>query len=375
MYIMKKIILTAVLCLIIPTASADASTVIRSGSTISLGSDQEVAGNFYGWGNTISISGDVDGDILVAGGTVTLNGSTTKDVLVVGGTVSVGGSVGDDVRIIAGEATIAEAVAGSVTIIAARVKILPTAIIEGDVFLYAGEVVIDGKVGGDIFGQAGSIRLNSEVDGDVSITSPAVTLGERAVIAGDLVTYSVNDVVRASQATVSGQIIRNDPRESDSRVDVTRLLLMWSLMVLFGTLTSYLLFRSRILAMVSIAEQVPAWKLILIGFTLLIVSPFLIVILLSSVLGALVGVVALAVYVATIVGAIVTMSVVAAAVVAQAAKRSVHSNFLVWVIGAATALTLVGFVPVLGMILLPVLFCWTLGTLWWVLGISSLFSR
>lgn len=93
----------ALVVLLMPILSVSASTVVRTGETVSIGADQSVTGSFYGVGGTVVTSGQVEGDAVLIGGTVTLNGEVTDDVLVFGGTVGVyspaGASTGLSLRL------------------------------------------------------------------------------------------------------------------------------------------------------------------------------------------------------------------------------------------------------------------------------------
>jgi cytoskeletal protein CcmA (bactofilin family) len=213
---MLKIILLA-LVVVFPLQMVSAETIVRTGDSVSLAQNQTVEGDFYGLGSTVALSGTVTGDALIMGGTVTVNGSVAQDLFAVGGTVNVSAPISDDVRIISGDVTISEPIAGSVVVVGGRLNILSSATIGGDVLFYGGDATIEAEVGGKVLGNAERIRIDGVVKGGVDVTSPFLTLGERADITGDVRYVSQAELTRAAGAVVTGSVSKNDiPQASGS---------------------------------------------------------------------------------------------------------------------------------------------------------------
>lgn len=349
----------AALLLLVPLTSVDARTVVRTGDTVSIGADQSVDGNFYGLGGTVSASGKVDGDLFAAGSTVTLNGEVTEDILVVGGTVSVHGQAGDDVRVVGADVTLAEAVAGNVVIVGARVKILSSADITGDVLLLGGSVVIEGKVGGQVLGSANQLRIDGEVVGGVDVTTNGLVLGERANIAGDVRYVSTEEVSRATGATVVGDVVRSDSAPVEVTSRDARMAFVPFLVSLFATLSLYLLFR-RQLERFTQATVASIGLSTMIGFATVILAPLVISILLVSILGMFVGLMALFLFLLGFVVTLSLMSAVCGGLLSQVITKKVEVNVL-WISLGALTIQAILFIPVVGAVVFILLLCATLG--------------
>ena len=340
---------------------ADATTVKRTGTNVSLASDEVVEGNFYAIGNSVSITGEVIGDVVIAGGNVTTAGVVAEDALIIGGTVSLGGEIVDDARVVAGEVTVSGKVDGSLSILAGRVKILSTANITGDVMIYGGSAVIEGEIGGFLYGTTDSMRIDGTVVSGVDITTQSLQLGNRSAVEGNISYVSSKDLVRGSEAQVGGTIVRNSPTVSEA-VFSFRPLVINFLILLFTTLVFYLVARRT-------AERFVAYpmfnnhavlKAVLFGFLFLFL-PVAIAVLLASVLGVLVGAVAILIYLLLLVVTIPAMSFVVAKLVMKALKHTQLT--LVHIVSAVAIVVSVAYVPVLGFMILLGLYLFTLGVI------------
>lgn len=270
-------------------------TVLRTDETVSVDADEVVEGNFYSIGSRISVSGEVTEDWIAAGGSVTGNGQFLKDVLLAAGNVQMHGSTTDDLRIISGDAVIADYVGGDVVVVGGTVEILSSATIEGDVLIYANDVVIAGSVGGDVIGRYGSLRIDSVVDGSLDVYARELTLGNQANVMGDIVYESPQELRRAQDATVEGDITYREVIAGISVRDRIQNAVMPMLILVFSTLTFFLIQRRRFEAVVEHTIERPIlFSLVGVGITL--VTPVLIVLLFASVLGSLIGVVVASLY-------------------------------------------------------------------------------
>ncbi len=279
---------------------AEAQIVVRTGENISVNSEQVVEGNFYSLGSGVAVSGEVTGDWLAAGGKVTGNGEYGEDVMILAGTANLHGSTTGDVRIVAGDAVIADFVGGNLTVMAGSVKVLSSATITGDILMYSGDVEIEGTVGGSILGRASRLRVDNQVGGDIDVTVQSITLGNRAVIEGSVLYTSVAELVRAQDAEVVGSVTKREAAPNVSYRDMAQNLLTPLLLVLFTSLTFFLLVRRRFASVVSLTAARPLF-MGMIGAAVVLATPFVITLFIVSILGSLLGVILLTLYVLLIV--------------------------------------------------------------------------
>ncbi len=339
-----------------------ADTVIRTGETVSIDSDQKIDGDFYSAASILNLSGEVSEDMTAAGGKVTLNGNVGKDALLIGGSIDVHGSVGDDLRVVGSDVILAEPVTGDVFVMARSVTILDTASIGGDLIIYAAEADVNASVGGDILGSTETLRLDAPVKGSVDITTNQFTVGDRTDIAGTVRYVSAATIVRSPNAKITGEITRNDPVKEEANLPGAKAVLIPVLMVLFSVLVLYLVARKLLTAVVDRA-LVRGIRPVATGFITFFGAPVIIVVLTVSVLGTLVGITAFAAYLFAVLLAVVSSAAVLGQLITKLYKKEfLPLTPLTLCIGVA-AMTLLAVIPVIGLIALVALFMITLGAL------------
>ena len=343
------------------TTTAYASSVVRTGQTVSVAEDQSIEGDFYTAANIVNISGFVDGDLVAAGGRTTINGEIAGEVIAVGGSVDVHGSVGDDVRVVGAEVVIAEPVTGDVFVLGGTVTILSTASVGGDVLVFGGEVEIAGPVGGDVISHAGSVRIDSSIAGDLTVTTEELTLGSRANIEGTVAYTSANLLTRSQEAVVVGDVVRNDPVTESENSD-TRSAVMFVLMMSFTVLVWFLLSRTTLNQIATRALSKNPRQL-LIGSGVLFLAPIAAMILLVSMLGAYVGVTLLFVYILLLLLSIVAVVPVTGQLFLRIFNQPVTEVNLYSIGLGVSFVILLLFVPVLGQLVLLGLLIITLGAI------------
>jgi cytoskeletal protein CcmA (bactofilin family) len=337
---------------------SEAGSILRSGESVSLTSEQVAEGDFYVAANAVSLSGTVEGDAILVGGTVTVNGAVRDDLFIAGGTVDVHGAVGDDVRVAASEMTLAGEVSGNVVVVSRYFKTLSTARLGGDVVLFGGQVEILGEVDGNIVGRADSLRIDGPVAGNIDVTVGALTLGDRAAIGGAITYVSAEQLVRAQGATVSGAIVRNDPPLPRAG-DAMRAMAMTMLVLLFATLSWFLVFRETLASVTETAAARP-WRAAVVGFAFFFVIPIAAGVLFLSLLGSLVGILLVLAYLAALLAALLSLPALIGAWLWRAYAGERPLDILAVLIGA-TVVALLALIPLVGLFLLLAVFFIALG--------------
>jgi cytoskeletal protein CcmA (bactofilin family) len=360
----KTIIFLAILAVLAPSVSL-ASSVVRTGETISIEKDQKIEGDFYAASSVLSISGEVAEDLVSIAGRNTLNGKVGKDALMLGVSVDVHGAVGEDLRIIAGDVVIAEPITGDVFIIADTVKILSTASIGGDLIVYGGTVEVSGSVGGNIIGSYESLRLDAPVAKAVDVSTKQLILGDRAEITGHVRYVSSEELVRAPSAKIGGEVTRNDAAKETEEKASVRHLAIAGLIVLFSVLAWFMVARSLLVRVVERAVT-RSIRPFLLGFITLIAAPVIFVVLTISIIGSLVGISGLLVYLVVLITSFVGMTaVMGECILSQTKKKkslAVEVTPYSLVVGAI-AVTLLVAIPFIGPIVLLGAFLVTVGAI------------
>ncbi len=337
--------------------AASASTVVRTGEVVSLAADQVVEGDFYGLGSTAAVSGEVTEDLLLFGGTVTVNGEVGADMAIVGGSVDIHGTVQDDVRVIGGTVVVAGTIEGNLVVVASELKVLSTAVIGGDLMFFGGSADLSGSVGNDVLGTSERLRIDGAVGGDVDVKVGSVVVGDRAEISGRLSYDSAQELVRSQNAVIKGDIVRSEATVAPE--NGLRSLVVAFLVTLFASLVMFLLVKPFALRVVEQAEE-HEWRSLLIGFGVVFLAPIASVILLVSTLGSLVGMLLIMTYFALLCLAFSLCGMVAGSYLMRFAKQSKTVSVITIALGTAVLFGLM-FVPVLGPLVVMLLFMLTLG--------------
>ncbi len=342
--------------LLFNAAVANAATVVRTGETVSLTTDQVVEGSFYGVGSTVAVSGEVTEDVVIIGGSTTLNGTVGSDVILVGGLVDIDGNISDDVRVAAGTVEVSGEIVGDLVVLAGELKVLSTAKIGGDILFFGTRGQIAGEVGRDVLGTSENLRIDGKVGGEINVKSGQLTLGDSAVV-GNVRYTSFNDLVRGQNAVVNGEITKN--RTAPPETFPVRELAIFYFVFLFAALAGYLFvrpFTERIAVTVTFHPVRSA----LIGLAALFALPLVSMVLLLSTLGILVGLVLLGLYLAVVAFAVA----VAGAVLGywlQRYRKNEGPLTLLWLLVGVTTVFALMLIPIVGQLAFITIFCLTLG--------------
>lgn len=290
-YIQNTIISTFALVTLFIPVHGQAATVLL-GDKISIEADEVIEDDYYvsvgTLGSTV-MSGTIEGDMYTFAGSVTTNGVIEGDFGAVAGLSYMHASVTDDVRIVAAEVVIDDYVGGDVFVVAGKLSILSTAKIEGDVIFYGLEGEISGAVGGSVYGTTDTLRIDTKVAGDIDVTAAReLTLGSKADVSGDIRYRSRNELVRAQESIISGELQKQTIAENKES-DTLRSILIPMFISLFAALTLYLLFKREMQKIITtiLAAPLPSG---IVGLSTLIAGPFVSVLLISTVLGMLLGI-------------------------------------------------------------------------------------
>jgi cytoskeletal protein CcmA (bactofilin family) len=199
--------LLVVLSAMLPVAAAartgsDAPLRAASMTAHDLGTDRFVAGR------SVRVVQPVAGDLVATGGTVGVDAAVSGDALVAGGTVRVDGSIEGSLYAGGGRITLDGTVRRNARIGGGRVEIDPKAVVTGNVSLAGGAIRIEGTVQGYVQAAGGSVVIDGTVGGDVVASAGSVELGPNARIAGKL-RYASRELKRDPAAQVAGGVERS----------------------------------------------------------------------------------------------------------------------------------------------------------------------
>jgi cytoskeletal protein CcmA (bactofilin family) len=193
-----------------------------------------------------------------------------------------------------GTVTVEAPVDGSVRAAGGTVRIDSTAAISGDASLAGGSITVDGTIKGNLHAAGGHIRINGPVTGDVSVAGGALAIGPDARIGGKVV-FRGGDLRRDSAAQVTGGVEHRQGRwRGHEPTAAERFTRGWiwtmGLMMLAALIAAALPGPSQRMAQ-ELRER--PWITPLVGFLTLTSVPLAAVLLMLTIIGIPIGLLAL----------------------------------------------------------------------------------
>jgi cytoskeletal protein CcmA (bactofilin family) len=202
---MKRLLLrlAALSVLVVPVAALAYGA--QSGQTTTVPKGTTKTGTFYAAGQTVTIAGDIDGDLICAGQNVEVSGAVHGDVICAGQNVAVNGPVDGSVRLAGQNLSIKGTVGRNVTVAGQAFTLDSPATVAGDLGVTAQAATINGPVAKTVYGVASNLTLDNSV-GSVDARVPGnLTLGDNASVQGNLA-YSSDNAYNIDKAKVHGQV-------------------------------------------------------------------------------------------------------------------------------------------------------------------------
>lgn len=268
---------------------------------------------------TIRAEQTFDEDAYIFGNDVTFNGTATRDIISatehfdlgetarVGGNVNIAandvrlaGTIDRSTRIAAREVVLTGTVGGDLVVAAQSLRIEPGARVTGDLLIAVQDVTILGEVGGQVRGHGETITLlNATVGQDILVAVDDLEVLGTTVVSGAIRTDSDADAAVANTASVTGTVVRSEPSGvaaggfslgSDLAWDLARLLSM--------LMTGLVVVLVAPVASSAVAEGVrrrfPAT--LIAGVLAIVLVPVIALLLIVSLIGIPVSLVALALF-------------------------------------------------------------------------------
>lgn len=272
------------------------------------------------------------------GGDVDINRATEGPVFAAGGNVIVEAPVNGKLHAAGG-----------------TVRLESGSVISGDVAVAGGNIEVDGTLKGKLRAAGGDVRINGPIAGDALIAAGTLDLGPNARIDGKL-TFRGGTLIQDPAAQVSGGVEhmqRNATRNHHhERTLGERLLRGWfwiaGLMVLAALIAAALPEPSRRMAR-ELRER--PWITPLVGFIALTAIPIAAVLLMITVIGIPLGLLAIIGYAALLLVGYVWLSVVLGGMLLERVRPDTAAR-TAWRVGAAVltmlAIAIVARVPFVG---------------------------
>ncbi|MFA5358408.1 MAG: polymer-forming cytoskeletal protein [Patescibacteria group bacterium] len=367
---MKKTLIVAGLLLFVFALPASAAT-FGSGEMYSLNSGKPLVGNFYGVGASLNINDEIQGDAYLAGANLTVSSLVQDDLNVAGANVLLNGQVNGDLRAVGSNVYINKNIGGEVMTAGGYVVLADGAEIAGNFYSAAGKMVLLGDIKGDAELGAGEIEIHGTIDGNLKVIADSLILASTAVVNGNLDCTGPNEPQITAGAAVKGETnyIKKDLGNGHKKVDGKAALsalfgVVWFLK-LIGTLILglllYFVFKKKIKEVAQYSSQKFGLDL-LRGLVVMIVLPIVAVILMITIVGLPLGILAMLLYAILCILAAPVAGMILGALIFRLFTKNYRVDHWSVVIGIIL-LSVLMLVPIVGWVICAVFFLVGMGTI------------
>ena len=177
------VVMSALLCAVALPQQAAAAEV-RRGQSISIPAGETIHNDLVATGASVRIEGTVEGDVIAFTRDLTVTGHVTGDVIAFSQEALIDGTVDGNVRVFSRGVILQGAVGKNVTAFGSSVDLISKANVGGGMIVLAGETDLDGKIQRDLLGLVGRTDLDGLIGGQVWIRGGTLTVASTAEIRG-----------------------------------------------------------------------------------------------------------------------------------------------------------------------------------------------
>lgn len=271
---------------------------IHSGDNVVVRQTEKINHTVFAGGNNVDINAEIYGDVFCAGQTVTVSGTVHGDVICAGQTVTVSGKVDGDVRLAGQNVVVNANVGGNATIAGQTFMLDSNASIAGDTSVGSSTALFNGSIGRDLLLGSQSANLNNIVGRDIKAGVTDLELGKTAKVKGNISYTSDNQLVKQDGAEINGTVTQEKPKKDTGakRISLFGFSVFWFLFLipslLLVSIVLAFLFPEFLLATTDRGLK-SFWKPLLTGFLAFCAAPIVFVLLMVSMIGIPLGLIAL----------------------------------------------------------------------------------
>ena len=269
--------------LIINSNTSAQTTVSES---INITNQQVIDKTLVSASNDIEIAGVLNGDLFCFSQNVIISGVVNGDVICAASSVVIDGKVNGSVRLLSSSTTINGSVGGSSSILTENFVLGSKGYLANDSFISGTNVSINGNIARDISFASANVKITGVVDRDVSGTIDQLTLASSALIKGDVSIKSPNEIKSEPGSVVQGSTNRENIVQNNSMfggLEITSALYVFvSLLVVSMTLVFVI--PKTLDSSYELSKKKPL-KTALFGLVGTVALPFIILLLLVTIIG------------------------------------------------------------------------------------------
>jgi hypothetical protein len=200
------LLLAGLLGLFVSAPVAYAASETRKGDSIKVGESETIRGDFFAFGNDITIAGTVDGDAVLFGRAIEISGHVKGDLIFFGHMAQVSGQVDGDIRAFCNTSTLDAAVGKNVTLFSEDFRLKKKASIGGSLTSFNSRLSLDGRVGRDVFAGFNRGQIDGFIGGELKARGNELVVGPDAELAGSARFRGEKEPTVSEKAKLAGKI-------------------------------------------------------------------------------------------------------------------------------------------------------------------------
>jgi acetyltransferase-like isoleucine patch superfamily enzyme len=278
------------------------TTFVFAQKTDSFTLSDEYGENLYVTNSQITIDSNLYGDLFAFSENIIVNALVQQDINAVSsGTFELQGTVGSDLRLIASKTIIDGTIFGETLILGDFVNITENTQIGNYVRINANTVFIDGTLKDDVQIKAEKVVLNGIIEGNAIIYSSSLELGPNARILGDL---SSTRSIDGMSSKVDGIVTKLEGKEDPDNFTAVTFQKIGIFITIFLIGAFVLLVARKFTARTVLKMGSRFFVSFLLGLVALIVTPFVAVALIFTIVGIPISILLFLIYALAIILAI-----------------------------------------------------------------------
>ena len=299
----------------------------------------------------------VDGDLMISGGQIRTTANVNGDAYVAGGQINIGGTISGNLIVAGGNITISG-------------KVLKNVIVGG------GEVNIEdtAEIGGYVLAGGGTVTLRGHFLGPVKVGGGTLIVGEKAVINGNLeADVSKSEVSPTSMVNGEKKINIHIAKQPEKEISQNQWRQLGYVREIFSFLSKLIILLIVVKLFGQKIKEINLKDSILmvsgLGFIFLILTPFLVFILMTTIIGIPLALMVLMTYLISLYSAGIVVSILIGDFIFKKKYLKTNNLYIQGMVGLLL-LTIVGMIPLVGGLVKFIVLLLGLGVIFKCLQIS-----
>lgn len=300
---MKKIYFLLILPLFLFAPLASKAYVVKSNDFIYVAKDEVIEGNLYFQAKSVTIEGQVWGDVIGVSPNLQINGQVKGDVLAIAQNINITGKVDGDLRIISNTTNISGNISKNINFLGESLVLTESSSAGQDILLASVNSEFNGKVAGNIHGTSNNVLIRGEVSKDINLTIDqtkrkkylnTLKIEEPAVVMGSL-NYKAGNNALITSENIKGEINKKDPNKAPHETPNAGKIIYSILSAFLMAILLHLLFKEKIKNLKNIIIN-KNYKTIGYGAIILFLTPIASLIAMITVIGIPIAIIALIIW-------------------------------------------------------------------------------